>query len=113
VDTEGNDFFVLKGLGDWLCPDRISVLYVELGRDREAACRLLSEHGYQGFVFQPLASAVRLRRAVRRMAEGEPVALYQPLEVCGGRGAETLWCRGGGPEEASLRELAARSAEGT
>ncbi len=108
IDTEGHDFSVLKGLGDRLTPSKISVLYTELGRERDQACRLLSERGYVGFAFGRRLGSVQLRRAVKRSADGEPVALYFPFERCPD-GGETLWCAKGGAQEAFLRELAQRA----
>lgn len=111
IDAEGHDRAILQGLGDWLAPDRIPLLYVELGRDRAQASGLLQERGYAGFAYRPHHSARELRRAVRHYAEGEAVAFYWPLEQCGD-GGETLWCPQGGVQEAFLRELVERQARG-
>lgn len=105
VDTEGHDLNVLKGLGDFLGPEKISVIYAELGREREAACRLLQERGYAGFTYAPQLSGRALRRAVQRSADGQPVAFFQPLKEVPG-GAETLWCAKQSAQAARLVELA-------
>ncbi len=107
IDTEGHDFSVLKGLGDKLTPDMVATLYTELGREAEAARRLLVERGYSGFVYRRQYSSRQLRDALRRYAEGEPVAFYLPLDQCQ-EGGETLWCAKGSAQESFLRELAER-----
>ncbi len=108
IDTEGHDFNVLKGLGDMLHPEKIRVLYTELGRERPAACQWMSEHGYAGFSYQRPPTSLKLRRAVRRYNDGEAVALFYPLDQCPD-GFEVLWVAKGGEQEAFLRELAQRS----
>jgi FkbM family methyltransferase len=108
IDTEGNDFKVLKGLGDRLAPENVRTLYTELGREADAARRLMGERGYVGFAYQRGLSSRQLRRAVRRYAAGEPVAFYLPLDECR-EGGETLWCAKGSAQEAFLRELAQRA----
>ncbi|MBI3417825.1 MAG: FkbM family methyltransferase [Verrucomicrobia bacterium] len=105
VDTEGHDLNVLKGLGDLLVPNRIPVLYAELGREREAACALLQERGYAGFSYAPQLSGRALRQAVKRSADGQPVAFFQPLNEVS-NGAETLWCAKDSAQAARLAELA-------
>jgi FkbM family methyltransferase len=109
IDTEGHDFSVLNGLGDKLTPATITMLYTELGREAEAARRLLGERGYCGFAYSRQFSSRQLRRALRRSAEGEPVAFYVPLEQSRD-GGETLWCARGSAHESVLRELAQRDA---
>ena len=108
IDTEGHDFSVLKGLGDRLSPERISMLYVELGRERDEAWRLLEQRGYSGFIFPGKLKSGALRRAVVRAADGGAVAFFQPLDRTRD-GAETLWCGRGTATEALLRERAARA----
>tara|TARA_B100000676_G_scaffold305578_1_gene360066 strand:+ start:2106 stop:2918 length:813 start_codon:yes stop_codon:yes gene_type:complete len=49
IDTEGHDFFVLKGLGAWLRPERISTIYTEMGDHREPITQLLKSRGYTPF----------------------------------------------------------------
>ena len=105
IDTEGHDFSVLKGLGELLTPDRIPMLYTELGREREAACRLPQASGYAGFAYAPQLSGRALRRAVQQSADGQPVAFFQPLSEVRD-GAETLWCAKGSAPAARLSELA-------
>jgi FkbM family methyltransferase len=109
IDTEGHDFSVLKGLGDKLNPVSITMLYTELGREAEAARRLLAERGYCGFAYRRQFSSRELRKALRRCAQGEPVAFYLPLEELPD-GGETLWCAKGSAQECVLRELAQRDA---
>ncbi len=106
VDTEGNDFAVLKGLGSMLDPARIGVIYAELARDREPANRLLEERGYSGFGYRPLSSGKVLRRELRKYGNGEMRPFFYPLHDCS-RANETLWVAKGGVQETFLLELAA------
>jgi len=109
IDTEGNDFTVMLGLGDLLVPDRIPVVYAELARDRDKARLHLLARGYSGFAYRRHGKGRELRRDVRRSAEGEAVAFYLPLDKCPNPG-ETLWVEKGSPREALLLELASRAA---
>jgi len=91
IDTEGNDYAVLKGLGERLEPEYVKVIYIEMSRDKEAACELLRSRGYVGFVKDG-----KRRREVaglqRRYERGGQPAFFVPLErdtvICG----EVLWC---------------------
>ena len=108
VDTEGNDVAVLKGLGAWLDPARVGVIYAEMNRDREEGCRLLEESGYSGFGFRPHRSAKALRNSVRKFGDGAATTLFLPLNRCPGAG-ETLWVGKGTVEEAYLLQLEQRA----
>lgn len=109
IDTEGHDFSVLRGLGDSLVPNRVAMLYLELGNHREAAIEWLRTRGYSGFAYRrDWLDGVALRRAMRRAADGQAPLLYTPL-VGTGDTSETLWCGKGSDAEQQLLELAARN----
>lgn len=109
IDTEGHDFSVLRGLGDSLAPNRVAMLYLELGNHREAAMEWLKSRGYSGFAYRrDLLDGVALRRAMRRAADGQAPVLYTPFSGTG-ETSETLWCGTGSAAEQHLLELAARN----
>jgi len=109
IDTEGHDFSVLRGLGESLNPDRVRMLYLELGNHREAAIQWLQSRGYSGFAYRrDLLDGVALRRAMRRAADGQAPLLYTPLRGTG-ETSETLWCGKGSAAERHLLELAGRA----
>jgi FkbM family methyltransferase len=104
VDTEGNDFAVLKGLREKLNPAQVRVIYAELTRDRAPACRLLEDRGYAGFGYRPHSCAKELRRDLRRCGNGESVPFFFPLKqlsTCN----ETLWVAKAGVEANHLHEI--------
>jgi len=91
IDTEGNDFAVLKGLGKQLQPSFTEVFYVEMSRDHKAITDLMHARGYVGFT-----SAENTRHGRTRLQkhyeQGERSVFFQPLKpgvLCGG---EVLWC---------------------
>ncbi len=49
IDTEGHDLQALEGCGDWLQPERIRVLYIEMAEDKEAILEALLKAGYCGW----------------------------------------------------------------
>ncbi len=106
IDTEGHDFSVLGGLADFLHPDRVSMLYLELGNHREKAIERLQSRGYSGFMYRrDLLDGVALRRAMQRAADGAPPCMFTPVASNSGT-SETLWCGVGSPAERRLLELA-------
>ena len=110
VDTEGHDFRVLKGLGAELRPERIRILYTELGRQRAEAFQLLQNAGYEGWGYLRGKTGKQLRHLVRRSQAGRPIRLYQKVAATEGTYGETLWLPKEGPEAAhmaSLEKLAA------
>jgi len=112
IDTEGHDFSVLRGLGDFLDPARVAMLYLELGRDRAAAIELLQSRGYSGFIYRrDWLDGVALRRAMRRAAGRPPVPLFAPVGSWDGE-SETLWCGAGSPAERHLLDIARRAPGG-
>jgi FkbM family methyltransferase len=105
VDTEGHDVSVLKGLGPELRPDRIRVLYTELGRNREEGIRLLESAGYAGFAYRPIRGK-KLRQLIDGYRDDRPLMLFTPLAEATDAHAETLWLPAGGPEVAHMAALA-------
>jgi hypothetical protein len=96
---------VLKGLGPELRPDRIRVLYTELGRKREEGIRLLESAGYAGFAYRPLRGK-KLRQLIDGYRDDRPLMLFTPLAEATDAHAETLWLPAGGPEVAHMAALA-------
>ncbi len=105
VDTEGHDVSVLRGLGAELRPDRIRVLYTELGRNRDEGIRLLQAAGYEGYAYLPRRGK-ELRRLIDGYREDRPLMLFTPLAQATDAHAETLWLPKGGPEVAHMAALA-------
>ena len=95
IDAEGHDFEVLKGLGDFLTPSRIPMIYVEMehfdGLSRNI-WDLLSTSGYcpfsavTGFIDQ-------LHHFARLKAAGKPIALFRPTDIL--VGGNVLWVEQG------------------
>ena len=105
VDAEGHDLEVLEGLGDWLRPDRIGALYVELGGDnRDRGVSLLANAGYTGFGQRP--SRPRRQRAILgRLQAGESAVLFEPMLPGAVPEGETLWLPKGGAAAGHLERL--------
>ena len=108
VDTEGHDWKVLLGLGDWLNPTRVRFLYTELGRDREPAVQLLTERGYTGFVARGFRSGLEGRRTARRAERGEEVSFFV-REDPQAASREVLWCAKDSPAARRLAFLAGKA----
>ncbi|MBL9138892.1 MAG: FkbM family methyltransferase [Verrucomicrobiales bacterium] len=103
VDTEGHDLAVLRGLGDALSPDRITMIYAELGRDRDEAFGRLESAGYEGFAARTLRRSA-LNRLRRRSLEGVPTTFFTTWTPDRPPSAETLWVPRGGPLGRFLRQ---------
>lgn len=104
IDTEGNDFAVLKGLGDFLQPSRIGLIYVEMSRDRDDICSLLAERGYVGFVKKVMKRRV-VARMLRTYEKGGRVCFYDPIAKGANSEGEGLWCGSNSPAAVHLAEL--------
>lgn len=105
VDTEGQDFKVLRGLGDRLRPEFVTLLYTELGRDRADSIQLLQSRGYVGFAVRRFHSGVETRRAGRAAEQGFHTAFFLPTNHLDD-GSEVLWCPEGSTSAARIRQLA-------
>jgi len=113
VDTEGNDLAVLRGAGDWLKPESIELIYVEMSRQREVICALLESEGYVGFV-SALKNRREMARRQREYERGGKVSFFLPRSRESGgivswnkMKGETLWCGKNSPTASYLSELAA------
>jgi FkbM family methyltransferase len=104
IDTEGHDVAVLRGLGEMLSPDRIGMIYAELGRDRDEAFSRLEAAGYVGFGTRTLRRSA-LNRLRSRQRRGVPTTFFSSWTPDCLPDAETLWVPRRGPLEAFLREL--------
>ena len=91
IDTEGNDYAVLKGLAHYLQPSFTEAIYVEMDRDRDTICDLMQTKGYVGFAQVP-----RKRRALARAQQlyerGVCVNFFVPFEPETPLHGELLWC---------------------
>ncbi len=109
IDTEGHDVAVLRGMGEWLCPPRVPVIYSEMGRDRESGWELLTRAGYRGFGYRALTRQP-MRRLMKRYGEGAPVALFHPLDSASSATSETVWVASRSAAAQFLESLAADAA---
>jgi FkbM family methyltransferase len=96
-DTEGHDLPVLTGLGDYLVPEKLPLLYVE-GKSPEIIA-LLTQRGYRCFQSRKIYID-ELRRMQRA---GDYSRLFYPAG--NERGGDCLWCPRGGQEETLLLRL--------
>ena len=103
IDTEGNDYAVLQGMGEYLDPAFATIIYVEMTRNGEAICKLLASRGYGGFA----TVAGRGRELVQRQRiyeNGGRVSFFRPMDGVFG-GLNSLWCGKESPAALHLREL--------
>jgi len=108
IDTEGNDWAVLKSAGSHLRPGIIEVVYVEMSRDQEAISRLLQDRGYMGFV-----NISRRRRASQLAKQayengGQP-CFFAPLPDSSPPEGDVLWCGRESSQAAYLNALHSRA----
>jgi len=104
IDTEGNDQNVLNSIGDYLRPDFLEIIYVEMPKDREAICHQLRASGYVGF-----AVTTKSRREISLMQRdyetgGQP-SFFEPLSETLHTGGDVLWCGKGSRTAAYLNHL--------
>ncbi len=104
IDTEGNDLAVLQGLEDYLRPAFTKVIYVEMARDHESICKLMTSRGYAGFS-TPAARGRELVRLQRIYYRGGRVSFFGPLGAHAGMAQNALWCGMESPVTAFLQEL--------
>jgi len=91
IDTEGNDYAVLKGLAEYLEPSFTRVVYMEMSRDREAIRDLMQSRGYTGFVFA-MKRRRETRRAQKRYEQGGQVLFFKPMLPGEAEEDVALWC---------------------
>jgi FkbM family methyltransferase len=96
-DTEGHDFEVLLGLGDFLTPQKLPFLYVE-GKSPEIIA-LLKGRGYR--CFQSRKTYIDELRAMQRAGNFSGL-FYAAGDEPGG---DCLWCERGSEAEALLLRL--------
>lgn len=108
IDTEGNDFPALKGLGDYLEPSFVRLIYIEMSRDVEAATQLLRSRGYAGF-FKDGKKRREVARRQKYYERGGSVSFFAPLAEGEIKHDEVLWCGKDSHTAAFLTELARRS----
>jgi FkbM family methyltransferase len=96
-DTEGHDLHVLLGLGDFLTPAKLPVLYVET-KDQDVIA-LMTSHGYRSF--QSRKTYIDDLRRMQR--EGNISEFFYPAG--NESGVDCLWCGVGSKEEALLLRL--------
>lgn len=103
IDTEGHDYAVLTGLGDYLTPARVPRVYVETGPALNPIAALMRARGYEGFsaLRHPLNELWTRRRAE---TDGAQPRHFEPL---GERAKNVLWLPDDSPETKYLRQLAA------
>ncbi len=104
IDTEGNDYAVLKGLAEYLDPSFTSIVYMEMSRDRESIRDLMQSRGYTGFVFA-LKRRRETRRAQERYEQGGQVRFFKPLLPGGAEEDMALWCGSQSAAAAYLKGL--------
>jgi hypothetical protein len=97
IDTEGNDYRTLLGLGDYLKPDRIPLIYLEMAG--EEVCSLMLQKGYRPFASESI-SVNALWKKWQKELDGAAVAYFHPHE--GFEGGDMLWC---GKDSAYARYL--------
>jgi FkbM family methyltransferase len=105
VDTEGNDYAVLKGLGRYLQPSFTEVIYVEMDRDRETIRDLMQTEGYVGFAPVPRRHRA-LAQAQQLYERGGCVNFFALLEQNMPLHGELLWCGENSCSASYLRDLA-------
>ena len=96
IDVEGLEFQVLEGLGSFLDPHRIDVIYVEMGRDYEAAWRRLVERGYRAFA----ANSIYIDRLRQLERKKDISRFFRPTETP--EDGNLLWCAPESPCEKFL-----------
>jgi FkbM family methyltransferase len=91
IDTEGNDYPVLKGLSRYLQPSFTEIIYVEMGRDDKMIRDLMQSLGYVGFAQVP-----RRRRAFAKAQQlyerGGGINFFATLQRDASPPGESLWC---------------------
>jgi FkbM family methyltransferase len=104
IDTEGNDYPVLQGLGEYLLPSRVEIIYVEMTRDQAGICDLMRSRGYTAFAKKDLARRQTAQRQ-KFYERGGSVAFFEPLADAAIGSGDVLWCGQNSPVALHLNEL--------
>ena len=91
IDTEGNDFPVLKSLAEYLRPSFARVIHVEMTRNAEAIFKLMTDCGYAGFTVRD-QSGRQLALKFQAYERGGPASFFHPVETASDCGHDVLWC---------------------
>ena len=104
IDTEGNDYPVLQGMGKYLQPSMAEVVYVEMAKDRRLICDLMRSRGYMAFASRDMKRR-RIVQLQRRYEQGGRVAFFEPLDETLPFSGDVLWCGTNSPVAEYLGEL--------
>jgi FkbM family methyltransferase len=102
IDTEGFDHQALLGLGNFLSPKHISLLYVEMCGNYQAIWDLLITQGYRPFASECIYID-RLRELRRKNDNSQ---FFAPIEKPGD--GNLLWCPKNSPAEEFLLKTCIR-----
>lgn len=104
IDTEGNDYPVLQGMGEYLSPSRAEIIYIEMTRDQPKICDLMRSRGYTAFAKKdlPRRQTAQMHRFYER---GGSVAFFKPLTDATAYSGDVLWCGEDSPVALHLGEL--------
>jgi FkbM family methyltransferase len=107
IDTEGNDYPVLQGMGDYLSPSRVEIIYVEMTRDQAKISDLMRSRGYMAFVKKNLARRQTVQRQ-KFYERGGSVAFFELMADAAACSGDVLWC---GENSAVMRYLSELSVQ--
>jgi FkbM family methyltransferase len=97
IDTEGCDLESLTGIGSFLNPKNIELIYVEMGEQSQPIWDLLTGHGYRAFA-SDMIYIDRLRKLTR---QNDVSQFFTPIEKPGD--GNLLWCGVGSTHEQFLK----------
>jgi FkbM family methyltransferase len=95
VDTEGNDYQVLTGIGEKLNPSNIKRIYCEMGGQQERSHRLLLERGYNAYRATNPKRSIPFERRKGKVSPCYYQIASEPTLNC-------LWVGKDSPEEKEL-----------
>ena len=91
IDTEGNDYNVLKGMGNYLDPNFTEIVYLEMSSNRRAIYDLMDSKGYIGFAYQT-GSRRGISQAQHLYEAGGQPCFFVPLTKPANTNGDVLWC---------------------
>jgi hypothetical protein len=104
IDTEGNDYSVLQGMGEHLSPSRAEIIYVEMTKDQAKICDLMRSRGYTAFAKKNLRRR-QTAQSQKFYERGGSVAFFEPLADAATGSGDVLWCGENSPVALHLSEL--------